>query len=56
MRSLRDFDRILRLAALRTGQLLNMNALAEVGVSASSPCWRADAHRTSAHSRRTVSA
>ena len=35
VRSLRDFDRFLRLAALRTGQLLNLNALAsEVGVSA----------------------
>lgn len=35
VRNLRDFDRFLRLAALRTGQLLNLNALAsEVGVSA----------------------
>lgn len=35
VRNLRDFDRFLRLTALRTGQLLNLNALAsEVGVSA----------------------
>lgn len=35
VRNLRDFDRFLRLAALRSGQLLSMNALAsDVGVSA----------------------
>ncbi len=35
VRSLRDFDRFLRLLALRTGQLLNAHALAtEVGVAA----------------------
>jgi predicted AAA+ superfamily ATPase len=35
VRSLRDFDRFLRLCALRTGQLVNVNALAaEVGVAA----------------------
>ncbi len=35
VRSLRDFDRFLRLSALRTGQLLNAQALAaEVGVAA----------------------
>jgi predicted AAA+ superfamily ATPase len=34
VRSLRDFDRFLRLCALRTGQLLSMNALAaDVGVA-----------------------
>jgi len=34
VRSLRDFDRFLRLCATRTGQLLNMNGLAsDVGVS-----------------------
>ncbi len=34
VRSLRDFDRFLRLCALRTGQLLNLNSLAsEVGVT-----------------------
>jgi predicted AAA+ superfamily ATPase len=34
VRSLRDFDRFLRLCALRTGQLLSMNSLAsEVGVA-----------------------
>ena len=34
VRSLRDFDRFLRLCALRTGQLLSMNALAaDVGTS-----------------------
>ncbi|MFC1642847.1 ATP-binding protein [Myxococcota bacterium] len=35
VRNLRDFDRFLRLCALRTGQLVNANALAvEVGVAA----------------------
>jgi len=34
VRSLRDFDRFLRLCAVRTGQLLSMNALAsDIGVS-----------------------
>lgn len=34
VQNIRDFDRFMRLAALRTGQLLSMNALAaEVGVS-----------------------
>jgi len=34
VRSLRDFDRFLRLCATRTGQLVNMNALAgDVGIS-----------------------
>jgi predicted AAA+ superfamily ATPase len=34
VRSLRDFDRFLRLCATRTGQLLNMNALAgDLGIS-----------------------